>query len=76
MDLILIEFLHDSIFLFPAHLSMDESDRELREDDREGDLHLDSGGDIFICFFFSENHFRTFVTESTKGLGGDNSIFW
>ncbi len=27
-----------------------------------------------FLFFFSENHFRTFVTESTKGLGGDNSI--
>jgi hypothetical protein len=48
VDLILVELLHDSIFLLSTHLAVDESDRELREDRRESDLHLDGGGDVFF----------------------------
>ena len=46
MDLILIEILHDSILLLTAHLSMDQSDRELRKYSRESDLHLDCARDF------------------------------
>ena len=46
MDLVLIEILHDTIFLLSTHLSMDKSDRELRKYSRESDLHLDCARDL------------------------------
>ena len=46
MDLVLIEILHDSILLLTTHLSMDQSDRELRKYSRESDLHLDRAHDL------------------------------
>ena len=46
MNLVFIEFLHDSIFLFSTHLSMDEADRELRKNRRKSDLHLHRTGDL------------------------------
>ncbi len=40
VDLVLIEFLHDTILLLATHLAVDESDMEMRKYGRESDLHL------------------------------------